>query len=229
MAPKTKSTKKSVVTTLNVGVLIDMSGSMHHLTQAARDGIDEYIRDLKEDEGAKNTYVTLATFDSDQGQNMRFDVWFEGKPVLDVEPVGERYQPEGGTPLYDATARLITTMDTKLSSDAKNMIVVLTDGYENASKEFTTSSLRAMIETYEQRGNWTFVYLGANDPNAKQTAVAMGYTDTNAGYFASNEASLSESLSNVSKQTIARKYSVQMASASSFLESDVSDDTRDAS
>lgn len=224
-----KKTAPKVTTALNVGVLVDMSGSMSHLALAARAGIDDYIRDLKEDDGADDTFVTLATFDSGPSPDhaLRFDVWFAGKPVREIEPMSDRYQPSGGTPLYDATARLISTMDTKLSSDAKNMIVVLTDGFENTSKEFTVDSLKAMVETYEARDNWTFVYLGANDANAKITAGAMGYAPGNAGYFAANEASLRTAMHNVSGQSLGRKYATGMSSSASFAESGVSDDTRD--
>jgi uncharacterized protein YegL len=222
-----KKTKPEIVTTLNVGVVLDMSGSMGHLAQAARAGIDEYIRELKEDEGADDTFVTIIAFDSGANREIRLATLCSGQPVREVEPVGDKYRPSGGTPLYDATAHTIRLMDTPEAHDQKNMVVVLTDGFENASTEHTAASLKAMIEEYEGRGNWTFVYLGANDAYAKETAAAMGYAHTNAGYFSADAASLTGTMGTLGKQSLARKYSAGMQSSASFAESGTSDDMRD--
>ncbi len=93
--------------------------------------------------------------------------------VHDVRDAGERdFEPRGATPLFDAIGRAITQAQTWLDIDATTdeqpIFVILTDGLENASREYSAPEIFKLIRTKEAQG-WVFTYLGAN-----QDAYATG-------------------------------------------------------
>jgi uncharacterized protein with von Willebrand factor type A (vWA) domain len=81
------------------------------------------------------------------------------------------YSPRGGTPLNDAAGRLLT--EVLASKDKKAVVIIMTDGYENASKEFTLAQVKELIKKVEARG-FEVIFLGANFDNAEQQAVGYG-------------------------------------------------------
>lgn len=89
-------------------------------------------------------------------------------PSLDLEP-------RGGTALYDALGRLITDTGTELAARPESerpgtvLVVVLTDGHENSSQEWTHEAVKAAITRQEGEYSWSFLFLGAN-----MDAVAVG-------------------------------------------------------
>lgn len=161
--------------TLHVALLIDESGSMGHLHGAVIAGVNEFINELKVDPSpTTRTLASLAMFDLHGGEPP-VRVRFSDLPLHEVRPVGpSEYAPRGMTPLNDAVARTIGALD-KLSrpkgkggSAERVMIVVLTDGLENAS-ETSSEELRKLIVAREAAG-WEFVYLGANQDTWAATA-----------------------------------------------------------
>src|SRR5687768_3585755 len=149
-----------------------MSGSMESIRDAAVEGTNKYIRDLQKHKNAKTTRFTFVAFDD------LYEVWIDDELVKDAPLIGSQYQPRGMTALNDAIAKTILRLDRSGRKDEKHLVVVLTDGYENHSKEYGgpqgAARLAKLVKSYEKRGNWTFVYLGANDANVKQTAAAIG-------------------------------------------------------
>jgi hypothetical protein len=78
----------------------------------------------------------------------------------------EIYNPSGSTALYDAigmtTRKLNENIGTELISDiATAVVVIITDGYENSSRQFDLAQIKSMIRELEATGKWTFSYLGA--------------------------------------------------------------------
>lgn len=154
--------------TLHVALLIDESGSMGPLHGAVIAGVNEFINELKVDPSpTTRTLASLAMFDLHGGEPP-VRVRFSDLPLHKVRPVGpSEYAPRGATPLNDAVARTIGALE-KLSRHGSGnggpadrvMIVVLTDGLENAS-ETSSDELRKLIVAKEAEG-WEFVYLGAN-------------------------------------------------------------------
>src|SRR5207253_953347 len=82
------------------------------------------------------------------------------------------FEPRGTTPLYDAIGRSVTLAQgracTPDGSNEQPLVVVLTDGLENASHEYTHAQIFDLIKAKESAG-WIFTYLGAN-----QDAYAVG-------------------------------------------------------
>lgn len=153
--------------TLHVALLIDESGSMGPLHGAVIAGVNEFINELKVDPSpTTRTLASLAMFDLHGGEPP-VRARFSDLPLSKVRPVGpSEYSPRGATPLNDAVARTIGALE-KLARarSAKRdpdrvMVVVLTDGLENAS-ETSSEELRKLIVAKEAAG-WEFVYLGAN-------------------------------------------------------------------
>jgi len=225
---KAQPEENAVSTTLNVALVLDMSGSMGSIRSAAVEGANTYIKDLQDDEDAAHTFMTLVIFDH------LYEVWAEDKPVKEIEFFGDRYQPRGSTALYDAIAKTIGLLDNAMvgeRADEKALVVILTDGFENASVEYRGEEgrmrLAALVEAYEKRGNWTFVYLGANDYNVKTTARAMGMSAGNAAYYAATADSVQHVMAAAATVTATNKSSLMRNSSSSFEDAGVSDDYRD--
>jgi uncharacterized protein YegL len=166
---------------LHVSFVLDESGSMGRLAPAVVEGFDEFVSELRE--GGENTYVSLTLFDTE------LSLAYLGFPLADVQPLARMpgYRPRGGTALFDAIAHTVLATDERLSvsgaQDDKVLVVVMTDGYENASREYDAKSLAALVARYQARPNWTFVYLGAahgSVDDARDFAELLAFERTNA-------------------------------------------------
>jgi len=138
--------------------VLDESGSMGSIAQAARDGFNEYLE--QQTDGDDPTLWTLTTFTDHP--HTRFAVI----PGSEVRPLGSDYQPHGVTALYDAVGRAITKTRDWLAAHpvdrpGKVVFVILTDGMENASKRWTSRQVFDLISEAESDG-WQFMFLGAN-------------------------------------------------------------------
>lgn len=211
---KGKKTSEGGKTTV-VHLLLDTSGSMESVRDATISGYNEYINSLKEDGGKFK--VSLNLFDSDHGGNLRLKQVLANEYVDDVpELTRETFVPNGGTPLYDAFCTTLKKIETR--PDEKNLFVVLTDGGENASREYTDKDMKSLKKKYEELGNWTFVYIGANQ-DAWATASAFGYSSSNVSNFNATQKGTNMVFANLSVAT--RSYSASPTmSTSSYFTSD---------
>jgi uncharacterized protein YegL len=168
MATKTKTRKrakaktKTATETIHLGLLIDESGSMGGKEEAVITGCNEFIQGLRADEqvAAKEVRATLAVFDASAGNEV-VRVKYEGTPLSEVpELTAADYRPRGMTPLNDAVLEVIGRMERETDEGDKAMLVIFTDGLENASNA-SNDQVREKISEREAAG-WTFIYLGAN-------------------------------------------------------------------
>jgi hypothetical protein len=158
---------------LFICIVLDESGSMSSCREATIGGFNEYLEDQK-----KNTdgivLVTFTKFSNDR------EVVFVAKPVEEVEPLsGSDYVPHGGTALYDAIGFSITALEEDLKREQVTpgvVFAVITDGYNNASKEYTAGHIKKMIQEREEAGNWTFVFLGADIDDAAGKDIGFANT-----------------------------------------------------
>jgi len=140
---------------LYVTLILDETGSMDECKGAAIAGFNQYVARLR-DEPAE-TRVTLTLFNS-----RKTEVRYQAMPVTRVQDLDvETYRPQDTTPLYDAIGRTLTAARQEVPAGARRLCVILTDGEENASKEYSRAQIFDMIKAYENEG-WTFLYLGAN-------------------------------------------------------------------
>lgn len=224
-APKRAPKKQKTADALNVALVIDMSGSMRPIRDAAVEGANTYIKDLQDDEGADTTRFTLVAFDH------LYEVWHKDKPIKEVAFLGQEYQPRGNTALYDAIAKTIAELDSAGRKDEKHLVVILTDGFENSSTEYRGEEgrqrLAKVIEDYEKRGNWTFVYLGANDYDVKTTAAALNIPAGNAAYYSATPTSVRATSDAISGMTYSVKRSAGSSTMSAFADAGLTTDFRD--
>lgn len=162
-----------------IAALLDRSGSMDSCKPATEDGWREFINEQRLEPG--QCEVTLAQFDTE------YEVLY---PPTDVNAVPEFVvEPRGRTALLDATGRFITEVGERLSAlpedqrPGKVICLIMTDGYENASKDWTWGAVRRLIT--QQRGdyNWEFIFLGANI-DAVEVGARMGIDAGSALTFA---------------------------------------------
>ena len=140
--------------------VLDESGSMEHMRNAAREAFNEFLQEQINHGG--RTWWTLVTFNSQTRER------FEHIPGAEVRPLHDRdYQPNAMTALYDALGDAITATQKRLveSQDQGNpsdvIVVVMTDGMENASRRWNHQRIFDLITECEQ-GGWQFIFLGAN-------------------------------------------------------------------
>lgn len=166
-------------------ILLDRTGSMSDIWDEALGSVNAYAAAIgKVEDGEADdleTSVTLAVFDHQEG--FQFDVLRK-----DVQPdawsnvTNDEVSPRGMTPLFDAINRTIAMAEA--DNPEKAVIVIMTDGHENSSREVTKDGAKAALDRAEARG-WEVVFLGAEFANfgdadavgvssSKQMAVSAG-------------------------------------------------------
>jgi uncharacterized protein (DUF1810 family) len=141
-------------------IILDESGSMASIKTAVINGFNETLKSISqlESENPDQThFVTFLTFESERFSYIHF-----AEPVSRLQALSHTsYHPGGCTPLYDAIGKSCSRLKEHLSNNADyNVIVtILTDGEENASREYSQQQIRKMIEEL-QAGNWVFSYIG---------------------------------------------------------------------
>lgn len=150
-----------------VSLILDESGSMASCCDNTIKGFNEYIQGLKVN--TPKTTFTLTKFDSS-----KIEVVHAGVPVKHVPELNhETYAPGALTPLYDAIGKTFSRLEAELKSRKDKpavLVVIMTDGLENASTEYTAASIKELISKKEKEG-WAITYLGAN-----QDSWAVGQT-----------------------------------------------------
>lgn len=145
---------------MNVYILLDRSGSMATLWDEALGSVNSYVQKLK-----KTDKVQVAVFDNE------YDVIRDVK-VKDWEDItNEDAQPRGMTALYDSCGKIMTEAE---EADAKKtLLVVMTDGFENASREHTQESIKARVKQFEDK-KWEVIFLGANFDAVESVSGGLG-------------------------------------------------------
>lgn len=155
--------------------IIDRSGSMSGLERATIDGYNEYVDKLRDQD---DVHITLVLFDHE------VLVPVDDQPISSSPKLNsELYVPRGSTALIDAVCRTLNGRKGKVSKEDKALVLVITDGFENASSEYTSKKMQKLIHGLEKQGNWTFTYLGANQ-DAWATAQQYGFKVGNVGAYA---------------------------------------------
>lgn len=168
--------------------ILDRSGSMEPIRQATINNYNEQIGTLKELQRKfpdQKYIVSLIAFNND------IDTIIDNKPVNDVPMLTEAtYIPIGGTALRDALGRAIADMEMKNGTILESRkeaceacLVVLTDGEENASTEYSQQALKLIVERANAKKNWSIMFIGADE---KSVLEAKSY-----GVYAGNIATTS--------------------------------------
>ena len=153
--------------------LLDRSGSMGSISEAVVGGCNLFFSEQRAVSGEAT--VTFVQFD-DQDPH---EVVLDNVQVASVVPLGaHEFQPRGNTPLLDASALLLDRAERAGAAPTDNLVVVFTDGHENASRRWTRETLFRRISELQDKG-WTFVFLGANqDSYAEGGRLGFSYGST---------------------------------------------------
>jgi len=153
----------------HIAIVMDRSGSMQHLKADTEGGLASMLEGLAAEEIL--TTVSLHQFDD------VYETVYEVVPIKDVK----RYEltPRGSTALLDAVGRTIASTGEFLASLPEAgrpgvvIVIIATDGYENASHEYTAAQIKEMITHQRETYDWRFMFLGA-DQDAFLAAQGMG-------------------------------------------------------
>lgn len=160
----------------HISVILDRTGSMECIRADVIGGFNAFL--AQQQAAPHPASFTLVQFDSQDP----YEVLRAFEPIAAVPPLTlEQYVPRASTPLYDAMGRGILDLEAKLAAmpeserPGKVIFVVVTDGQENASREFNRARVSALIEAKKALG-WDFVFLSA-DETAFQDARGMGVSE----------------------------------------------------
>lgn len=177
-----------------ITIIIDASGSMSGITGATLEGYNSFIEKQREEEG--DVLVSLILFDSDWEdgsyslQKLRLVRPYTALPLDEVpELTNEVYRANGGTPLRDAMGRGIGFTDdilqTVKTENPDTLVLVITDGGENTSRDYGAGLIKEMVEAREESG-WTFIYMGANQDSWSETQ-GLGFSVGNVMNYAAHD------------------------------------------
>ncbi|MDF5756551.1 vWA domain-containing protein [Spongiactinospora sp. TRM90649] len=160
--------KDHATTRRHITIVLDRSGSMERVRDDAEGGLHAFL-DAQADVSAETT-VSLVCFDHE------IEITYEGVALSDVPP--SVLQPRGRTALYDAIGEAVHRTTEYIGGlDAERrpqeiVVVIQTDGRENASREYDRSEIKRLITSRQEQG-WTFVFLSAT-PDAFAVGSNIG-------------------------------------------------------
>ena len=181
--------------TADITVVLDRSGSMSCIRDDTIGGFNSFLKDQKATPG--EDLLTLIQFDD------KYETMHDAIPLSEVEPLTEStFVPRGSTALLDAIGRTINATGARLAKmDEKDrpekvIFVIITDGHENASREFISrQKIFEMVTHQTEKYDWQFMYLGANQDaidEGRKFGIArdssMSYAATSGGSTKSWEA-----------------------------------------
>lgn len=171
--------------------VVDRSGSMSSIAKDTIGGFNQFIKVQKEN-NVGECKVSFIQFDD------VYEEVFKNVNVADVKDLTDKtFVPRGYTALLDAVGKTIVSIGNDLSNTPEDqrpekvLFVIITDGEENASKEYTADRVKELVTQQTNVYKWEFVYLGANQ-DAWSVGASIGIaksgtsnyvsTGTNAGY-----------------------------------------------
>lgn len=145
---------------MNVYILLDRSGSMSTLWNEALGSINAYVAKLK-----KKDMVYLAAFDD------QYEILRECPAGMWADVTNEDATPRGTTALYDSCGKIMKQAEE--DGVKKTILVVMTDGHENASKEYSQAAIKAKVKQFEDN-KWEVIFLGANFDAVDSVSGGLG-------------------------------------------------------
>jgi hypothetical protein len=195
--------------------ILDRSGSMNKIASDMVGGYTRFIEEQKAQPGICE--VSLYQFDD------LYETVYECKPIAEVPEL--KLEPRSSTALWDAVGRSIVHTGKSLLATPEDqrpgvvVVMIITDGHENASKEYKPSHVRAMIEKQEKEYNWRFVYLGATAAGLKD---AQGLGIKTKGMYQANAAGVQHMYSETSRSIGSLRSAVRGGNANAPLDVDLS-------
>jgi Mg-chelatase subunit ChlD len=158
---------------VHISIVLDRSGSMEDARSDAVGAVNRYLGQVRADT-AIDARLSLVIFDSQSIDTIR-----DRQPVSQCPDLTlDEYQPRGSTPLLDAVGYSVGILDCLSDPSERRIMAILTDGLENASRDYTREKLRALLDRKQAEG-WLILYLGAGHDSwgqAQQIGIRAGHT-----------------------------------------------------
>ncbi len=170
---------------VHVQIVLDRSGSMDAIAAATVDALNGFLAKQRKHPGMLR--LSLADFDSQEP----FRVAIDAIPIAEVvDLTNDDFDPRGGTPLFDAIGLAVERCDARVAADESEdqVLVILTDGLENASSDFTGPAVSTLLDARQEAG-WTVLYLGANQ-DAFAVGADLGMAGGNVRDFVADDAGI---------------------------------------
>lgn len=186
-------------------IILDRSGSMQAAASDHEGGLNSFIQDQQKLDG--DVRITLIQFDT----NDPCEVVMDGVPAGKAEKV--KLLPRGGTPLLDAiglgVSHFVKRIDSQTEKPDIVVVMIITDGEENSSREWTKERVKSLVAEKEKLG-WKFLYLGANvDAFHEAGMYGTQATQTNALNFHNNLVGTRGLYASVASGAICARLTVQ--------------------
>ena len=172
--------------------VLDRSASMAHIKTDTEGGFNTFIDEQRKQPGS--ALVTLAQFDD------QYEIAYENTPIADVPKL--ELIPRGMTALLDAVGKTITSVGVSLAGMDENdrpatvIMVILTDGYENSSREWNADAVKKLVTEQQEHYGWEFIFLGAN-LDALNVARGMGIAAGSAMAYTASGAQVTNTMRSV--------------------------------
>ena len=158
-------------------IILDESGSMESIKKTIIEGFNEIVQTVKgiaKEYPEQEHFISLISFNG-LGQKLLHFI----DPIEKLELIDDlRYKPEASTPLFDAMGFSFAKLGRVLENvkDHNVLVTIMTDGEENASKEYSGLAIKKRIEELK-KDRWTFTYIGA-DHDVERFAMSISITNT---------------------------------------------------
>ena len=159
-------------------VILDKSGSMEAIRTEAINGYYETLGSIKATQlkhmDTQEHFVSLAAF-----CNCGIEMIYDMTPIKDADKLTkEKYDPCCCTPLFDAIGKTVKELKRKTAEveGAAYLVTIITDGYENASREWDSKAVSKLIDGCKEDG-WMFSFIGAGEDVVK-VASTLSITNT---------------------------------------------------
>ncbi|HRK28818.1 MAG TPA: VWA domain-containing protein [Chitinophagales bacterium] len=159
-------------------IVLDESGSMQSIKNATISGFNEVVQTIKgagQNFPEQEHFVSLITFNG-----LGIKTLLDKQPVTSLNELNANsYKPDASTPLYDAIGKGINGLINYLPAQNGQynvLVTILTDGEENASREFSGAQIKQLIDQLKEQG-WTFTYIGANH-DVEKAAASLSIDNT---------------------------------------------------
>jgi uncharacterized protein YegL len=201
-------------------MLLDRSGSMQSIKKETIKGFNSFLK--KQQKSNSKIEISLYQFDDS------YDVVYESVDVMKALKLNKKlFIPRGLTALLDAIGETISRnspeLQNKEANSTQTIFVIITDGLENASSEYTLKAVTELIKQMEEEYGWQFVYLGANQ-DAIKVASRFGIDEKRAIRYAADIVGTRDIFNSVSERV---SESIEYSSSLSFMKKDRDKQKRD--
>lgn len=189
--------KETAAEPVQIICILDRSGSMRNLAEDTIGGYNSFLAKQKENPGAAE--VTTVLFDNE------YELIADAVNLQEIgELTAETYYARGTTALLDALGRTITATLGRFEKEnicpekRRVLVMIMTDGLENASREYNKATVKSLIEATTKNYGWNYIFMGANMDSVSE-ASKLGINERNAMNFSADSKGVAKTFERMSE------------------------------